>query len=97
MLAAFAAGAVVVVLVAIIAGLWNRTSTPATLDTEAIARSIELTLLTQRHLASTVSCPIDIDRQAGLVFDCTATVKQNRYPVIVTETDGNGHVTYVVR
>jgi hypothetical protein len=43
-----------------------------------------------------VSCPVNIVQKAGVVFDCQATVRGRQFQVVVTETDGNGHVTYVV-
>lgn len=43
-----------------------------------------------------VSCPVNIVQRAGVVFDCEATVRGRRFPVVVTEADGKGHVVYVV-
>jgi hypothetical protein len=43
-----------------------------------------------------VSCPVNIVQKAGGVFDCQATVRGRRFRVVVTETDSNGHVSYVV-
>lgn len=93
---AFLAGAAAMALVAVIAGLWNGTSSPVILNTERVERSIEASILAQRHLASMVSCPVNIVQKAGVVFNCQATVRGRQFPVVVTETDGNGHVTYVV-
>ena len=66
------------------------------LNTERVERSIEASILAQRHLGSMVSCPVNIVQKAGVVFDCQATVRGRRFQVVVTETDSNGHVTYVV-
>jgi ABC-type phosphate/phosphonate transport system ATPase subunit len=93
---AFLAGAAAMALVAVIAGLWNGTSSPVILNTERVERSIEASILAQRHLASMVSCPVNIVQKAGVVFNCQATVRGRQFSVVVTETDGNGHVTYVV-
>ena len=93
---AFLAGAAVMALIAVIAGLWNSNSARVILNTERVERSIEASILAQRHLASTVSCPVNIEQKAGVVFDCQATVRGRQFPVVVTETDGSGHVTYVV-
>jgi uncharacterized membrane protein (DUF4010 family) len=93
---AFLAGAAVLALIALIAGLWNSNSTRVILNTERVERSIEASIVAQRHLASTVSCPVNIVQKAGVVFNCQATVRGRQFPVVVTETDGNGHVTYVV-
>jgi hypothetical protein len=93
---AFLAGAAAMALVAVIAGLWNGKSNPVILNTERVERSIEGSILAQRHLGSTVSCPVNIVQKAGVVFDCQATVRGRQFRVVVTETDSNGHVTYVV-
>lgn len=95
-LLAFLAGAGVMALVAVAAGLWNGTSSPVILNTERVERAIEGSILSQRHLASMVSCPVNIVQKAGVVFTCQATVTGRAFPVQVTETDGRGHVTYVV-
>jgi uncharacterized protein DUF4333 len=96
LVAAFVGGASVMALVAVIAGLWNGTTTPVILNTDAVERSIESSIQTQRHLTSLVSCPVNIEQKSGVVFYCQATVDGRQYPVVVTETDGRGHVTYVV-
>lgn len=83
-------------LVAVVASLWNGTSTPVILNTERIERSIEASILAQRHLGSTVSCPVNIVQKAGVVFDCQAMVRGRHFAVVVTEVDGKGHVVYVV-
>ena len=93
---AFLAGAVVAVLVATITGAWNGTSTPAMLNTAAIETTIQRSLLTQHRLTSTVKCPNEVTRNAGVVFYCSATSRRRRYSVVVTETNDRGHVTYVV-
>ena len=93
---AFIAGAGVLAAVAALAGLWNRTSTPVILNTVKVERSVEASILSQRHLASTVSCPVNIIQKAGVVFYCVATVSGRRFPVVVTQEDSDGHVVYVV-
>ena len=93
---AFLAGAAAVVLIAAIAGLWNGNSSAVILNTERVERSIEGSILAQRDLASMVSCPVNIVQKPGVVFDCQATVRGRQFRVVVTETDSNGHVTYVV-
>lgn len=94
---AFLAGAGVLALVAVAAGWWNRTSSnPVILNTDRVASSIQASILAQRHLKSTVSCPVNIVQKAGVVFDCVATVGGHQFTVVVTETDSHGHVVYVV-
>ena len=93
---AFLAGAVVVLLVATITGAWNGTSKPAMLNTAAIKTAIQRLLVTQHHLTSTVKCPDEVPQKADVVFYCSATNKQRRYLVVVTETNDSGHVTYAL-
>lgn len=83
-------------LIAVIAGFWNGKSNPVILNTERVERSIEGSILAQRHLASMVSCPVNIVQKNGVVFGCQATVRGRQFRVVVTEIDSNGHVTYVV-
>jgi hypothetical protein len=93
---AFLAGAGVMAAVALVAGLWNGTSAPVILNTDRVALAIEDSIKTQRHLDSRVVCPVNIVQQKGVVFNCQATVGTRNFPVVVTEVDGQGHVTFVV-
>ena len=93
---AFIAGAGVIALVAVAAGLWNGKTSPVILNTERVERAIESSIVQQRHLSSSVSCPVNIVQKAGVVFSCQATVRGRVFSVVVTETDSSGHVTYVV-
>ncbi len=67
------------------------------LDIAAVKRAITQSILSQRHLRSTVVCPAEVIQQAGIVFTCKAVVSGKRYPFTVTEIDGNGHVRYIGR
>jgi hypothetical protein len=67
------------------------------LDTERVERAIEQSIHAQRKLGATVSCPSGVHQGKGLDFVCTANVRGRNYPVAVTQTDGLGHVTYVVK
>lgn len=80
---------------ALVAGWWS-SSSPVILNTVKVERSIEASILAQRHFASAVSCPVNIVQKSGVVIDCVATVRGRQFTVVVTETDGNGHVVYVV-
>ena len=93
---AFLGGAGLLAVVALAAGWWNSSSSPVILNTVRVERSIEASILAQRHLASSVGCPVNIVQKAGVVFDCVASVRGRQFTVVVTETDGNGHVVYVV-
>ena len=42
----------------------------------------------------TVSCPQSVSASAGATFDCTATVGGQTVTYVVTQTDGDGNVTY---
>jgi hypothetical protein len=67
------------------------------LDSYTIERAIESAVRHQRHLKSTVTCPKAILQTAGLTFVCTATYKHGSTAFDVTESDSNGHVTFVGR
>lgn len=93
---AFIVGAGALALVAELAGWWNGTSNPVILNTVRVEQAIEASIKSQRHLSSKVTCPVNIVQKKGVVFRCVATVHGKRFEVVVTETDGNGHVVYVV-
>jgi hypothetical protein len=73
------------------------TSRPVILNTEKVERSVERSIRAQRHLVATVSCPDNVEQRRGNNFTCFATIGSRRYPVTVSQVDGNGHVQYVVR
>lgn len=93
---AFIGGAGAMAIIALVAGLWNHTSTPVILNTVRVQRAIQASIQSQRHLSSTVSCPVNIVQKSGVVFNCVATIGRRRFKVVVTQTDGKGHVVYVV-
>jgi Domain of unknown function (DUF4333) len=64
------------------------------LNTAAVARAIEASILTQHHLRAIVRCPKQLPRKAGLAFTCTANLDVGTYPVRVTETTAAGRVHY---
>jgi hypothetical protein len=82
----------------------SSTSSPATtgrkLDVARVAASIEESILTKRHLRSTVTCPTNVEQKAGNDFTCYATgtigKKKTPYrtPFAVTQVNNNGYVTY---
>ena len=82
----------------------STSSTPAKVkvDTAKVARSIEQSILAQRHLPSTVVCPVTVRAERGKTFACIATthtVKKPSTPVkttfLVTVQNNRGGVTYV--
>src|ERR1700676_2787339 len=80
----------------------STTSTPTTnLDTARVAKSIEQSVLTQRHLHVKVTCPVTVPQAAGRTFVCTATGHSTTKPPKVTTTpftvtiqNSKGYVTY---
>ena len=79
----------------------SSTSTGAStkLDTARVARSIEQSILAQRHLKAIVSCPTGVLQEAGHTFECTARIKKGKKvtstPFVVTIHNSRGYVTYV--
>jgi hypothetical protein len=67
------------------------------LDIARVEHAIRNSILIQRHVQSTVSCPAEVIQQAGIVFSCTANIHHQSYPFEVTEVDSNGHVRYLGR
>jgi hypothetical protein len=80
----------------------SSTSTPANLNVVRVQRSIEESILKQRHLHATVTCPSVVPQEQGKVFECIAvthsTAKpsvEGRTPFVVTIQNKSGYVTYV--
>jgi hypothetical protein len=69
----------------------------STLDIAKVEQAIKQSISSQRHLNSTVTCPVEVIQKKGIVFTCTAVVNGQSYPFEVTEVDDNGHVRYVGR
>jgi hypothetical protein len=73
------------------------TATPL-IDGSRVAAGIERSLLTQRHLGSTVRCPSDIPLQRGLTFVCIAkTPSGATTDFVVQQRDDRGDVSYRAR
>src|SRR3954447_8971304 len=70
-------------------------SAKTVLDTESVERSIEASIKEQRKLDSAVTCPVNIEQKKDNNFSCYAVVKGKRFEFRVTQTDDQGHVTYV--
>jgi Domain of unknown function (DUF4333) len=80
----------------------SKSSTPAkvNVDTAKVARSIEQSILAQRHLASTVVCPPTVPAERGKTFECIATTQTAKKPpvkttFVVSVQNNRGGVTYV--
>jgi hypothetical protein len=83
----------------------SSSSTPAgkvNVNTAQVAQSIKQSILSQRHLASTVVCPPVVAAEAGKTFTCVATTLSPKKPArpvktsfLVTIQNNRGGVTYV--
>lgn len=82
----------------------STSSAPAktNLNTARVARSIEGSILTKRHLSAKVSCPATVPQEQGKTFVCIATTRGAKAPFTVTKTpftvtvqSNKGYVTYV--
>ncbi len=77
-------------------------TTPKTnVNTARVALAIEQSVLTERHLHVTVSCPATVPQEAGKTFVCIATghtttkpPKVTKTPFTVTVQNDKGYVTY---
>jgi Domain of unknown function (DUF4333) len=69
-------------------------SSGPTLSTATVERAIAASIRTQHGLRATVSCPHDVPRREGFAFECTASLDAGTYPVLATETNDAGHVSY---
>lgn len=69
-------------------------SSTRSLDSAKIERSIARSILNEREVRTTVSCPPGTPQRAGQVFTCEAHMDVGAYPVTVTELDGSGKVSY---
>ena len=85
-------------------GSSSTTSSTATtnLNTHQVALSIEQSILTKRHLHSTVTCPAVVPQEQGKTFVCVAETHSAKTPSVVTKTpftvtvqNNRGYVTYV--
>jgi hypothetical protein len=65
------------------------------LDIARVQQSIARSILEQRKLVATVTCPAHVLQQKGLKFICKARVGEASYPFAVEQTDASGHVRYI--
>jgi len=80
----------------------STTSTATTnLNTTRVALSIEQSVLAERHLHVTVSCPATVPQEKGRTFVCIATGHSTKKPSVETKTpfkvtveSSKGYVTY---
>jgi hypothetical protein len=81
---------------------WGSKAALVILDTSHVSSAIEQSVLAQRGVKSTVTCPQDVLQKGGLSFICNAVVvhsgskvKAGTYRFRATESDSLGHVRYV--
>ncbi len=81
---------------------WSTRAPVHMLKITNVSTAIRRSVMNQRGVRSTVTCPARVLQQKGLAFTCqavvrsgTATVKAGAYPFKVTQADDAGHVTYV--
>jgi hypothetical protein len=67
---------------------------PKTLNTAAVERAIAASIRAEHGLQTAVTCPASVPRKAGTSFTCTANLEVGSYPVMVHETNDQGHVIY---
>ena len=70
------------------------------LNTARVARSIQESILAQRHLHYHVTCPATVPQEQGRTFECVATGRDAKHklattPFLVTIQNKRGYVTYV--
>jgi hypothetical protein len=93
-------GLVMVLLAGCGGGSSSQTGTTAAgpsggLDTNRVARAIQASIQSQRHLHATVKCPTSEPLRKNWHFVCFATTSSGQTPFVVTEVDDKGSTTYV--
>jgi Domain of unknown function (DUF4333) len=78
-------------------------ATPATssattpLDTKRVERAIVASIKAQRKVTAHVTCPASVPQLKGVQFKCHAQSSIGKATFLVTQTDDQGHVTYVAK
>jgi hypothetical protein len=75
-------------------GSSNNTSNGAKLNVAPVQVSIAASILKERGVKTSVSCPANVPLQAGYKFVCQASVDVGSYPVNVDELNTKGGVSY---
>ena len=65
------------------------------LDSHRIQLAIQDAVRSKRHVNTTATCPAAILQAKGLTFTCTAKIKKGVASFRVTQTDNNGHITFI--
>ena len=96
-------GLIVLVTAGLIGGCGSSGSSTTTktinLNTPHVAQAIEHSILHERHVHATVTCPAVIVQQKGKNFVCIATTRDSsgvahKTPFAVTQKNDSGDVTY---
>jgi len=64
------------------------------LDTARVEHAVAASILAQRGLRTTVTCPSEVPIKTGYTFTCEAKLDVGSYPVTVVVTNSKGHVRY---
>ena len=76
-------------------GSGSSTTASEFLNTTQTRRAIEASILEQRKIHATVSCPSEVVREKGIRFDCVATSPSGVRTVFhVVEANSRGYVEY---
>lgn len=76
---------------------YANTAPLTTLDMRRIEQAITKSVRVQRGSRARVTCPGAVLQHKGVHFTCTARVKGKSYPFEVTETNDQGHVSFIGR
>jgi len=91
-----AAGRVRLLVPALVAGVAIAAcgSSEPKLDTARVENAVAASILAQRGLHTTVTCPSEVAIKTGASFTCNAKLDVGTYPVTVVITNSKGHVRY---
>lgn len=85
----------------VVSACGSSSSSKTNLNTTRVARAIEQSILSQRHVHATVSCPTVVAQEQGKTFECVATTRGTKRPFVPTRTpfavtvqNSKGDVTY---
>ena len=75
---------------------YNSTQPLVVLNSGKVEKAIETSILQQRRLHATATCPSQVLQQAGVAFQCAVRVGSSAtpYTFAVVELDNSGHVRY---
>jgi len=78
----------------LVTGLAACGSSEPKLDTARVEHAVEASILAQRGLRTTVTCPSEVPIKTNYTFTCNAKLDVGSYPVTVVVTNSKGHVRY---